>query len=422
MRIGYFTDTYFPRSDGVVHSIELLRHELELMGHEVYVIAPLPTVQGRDDPYTIRLFGFRSPVDGHTIAVFSPRRAYDVIKTLQLDIVHVHDPAPIGWLGTYVASRIGVPLVGTWHTDYFEYVRYYPAAFPAMLLFSLLAPLLFRGNAEECRVALRMAKPELSVTAWSRKIVQSMGTAFNNRCDVVIAPCARIKAMLNSWGLRSRIEVLPTGVDKLHCDEKYVEGLRRALQIAPGDPIIMYAGRLGKEKNLELLLSAFVLVLDRLPKARLLLVGEHSKQSQLIRRASRLGIGANVLFAGHVDRSQLGALYELASVFAFPSLTDTQGLSVHEAAHAGLPIVIVDDQITEVVRDGENGFRSRVDHRDLAQKLVHILRDDRLRETMSIASRKRARILTARGQATKLLHLYEEFSTKPKVAASERIR
>jgi glycosyltransferase involved in cell wall biosynthesis len=104
----------------------------------------------------------------------------------------------------------------------------------------------------------------------------------------------------------------------------------------------------------------------------------------------------------------LGAIYELADVLGFPSVTDTQGMVVNEAANAGAPIVMVDPEISEVVKDGENGFIARNSSRDFAAKIITILADNNLRRAMSKRSVELAREVSAGKQAAKLLRLYEE--------------
>jgi glycosyltransferase involved in cell wall biosynthesis len=115
-----------------------------------------------------------------------------------------------------------------------------------------------------------------------------------------------------------------------------------------------------------------------------------------------------MIFPGFIDRHKLGGLYELTTVFAFPSLADTQGMVVNEAACAGAPIVMIDHEITEVVINGENGYFARNTVRDFAGKILAILASPKLAAKMSKRSVEIGSKISASNQAAKLLRLYEE--------------
>jgi 1,2-diacylglycerol 3-alpha-glucosyltransferase len=114
------------------------------------------------------------------------------------------------------------------------------------------------------------------------------------------------------------------------------------------------------------------------------------------------------IFTGYVPYRELGAFYDTATLFAFPSLADTQGLAVNEAACAGLPIVMVDREISQVVVNGENGYYARNSPRDFAAKIINILSNPRLYQKMSERGIELAKEVSAKKQAEKLVALYQE--------------
>jgi glycosyltransferase involved in cell wall biosynthesis len=232
-------------------------------------------------------------------------------------------------------------------------------------------------------------------------------TMLHNNCDYVIAPSRKIEKQLHSWHTKAPVRVLPTGVDKITTNSRAISIHRAKYDLLPSDKVVLFVGRLGAEKNIELLLSAFAITADEVPQSKLMIVGRHEHQTKLERLALELGISDRVIFTGYIEHHKLGAVYESASLFAFTSRTDTQGLVLHEAATAGLPIVMIDKDITEVVKDGVNGFFARNSARDFAKKMTEILSNDLMRESMGIASAKLAKKYSPAHQVLLLEKLYQ---------------
>jgi glycosyltransferase involved in cell wall biosynthesis len=115
-----------------------------------------------------------------------------------------------------------------------------------------------------------------------------------------------------------------------------------------------------------------------------------------------------IVFAGKIAHEKIGHAYALAKVFAFPSLTDTQSLTLHEASLAGLPVVMIDEPVTEVIKDGKDGFFAKNDPIDFAAKVRAILEDPKLQKKMSAEGPKIARKLNEKAQAKLILNIYDE--------------
>lgn len=409
MRIGLFSDSYLPSLDGISYSIESFRVELEKLGHEVYVFAPAPGMRRYKEPssHVVRFPAIKGLFyDDYLTSMFFPPEAMLRIKRRKLDVIHFHTPSQIGLLGAYFALRNNIPLISTYHTDLYEYVSHYPQVLPGSIALSLLAPLITRGGLADFRQAISSIKPERNVDAWNKKIVVRGITMLHNNCDYVIAPSHKIEHQLRSWHTKAPIRVLPTGVDKITTSDQAIRAFKRKYDLASSDKIVLFVGRLGSEKNLELLLSSMPGVLKSVSEAKLVIVGRHEYQTVLANKAKELGISDQVIFTGYISHDRLGAAYSSADVFAFPSRTDTQGLVLHEAANAGLPIVMIDKEITDVVKDGKNGFIAKNSAKDFTKKLVTILNNTDLRGKMSAQSTRLAARYSAAHQAAQLAHLY----------------
>jgi 1,2-diacylglycerol 3-alpha-glucosyltransferase len=415
MKIGFFSEVYLPKTDGVVYSIETFRHELERRGHEVYIFAPAPSLRYKEkNPRIIRFPAIKGLwfEDYMTKFPWTPQN-YRKAKNLKLDLIHVHTPSEIGLFGMSLALKENIPLVTTYHTDLFEYVKHYPQVLPGVLLLTQLLPLLI-GQRQLYRESFPMMRPEKSVDNWNQKIVQHMIPLLNNLCDHVIAPSEKTKKQMLAWKTTSPMSVIPTGVDKLTTNEREIKAYYHKFGLSPADKIVLFVGRLGAEKNIELLLQAFAGVYDRVPEAKLVIVGDNPYRPELEKLAHSLGIAQQVRFTSYIKHDKLGAAYATATAFAFPSLTDTQGLVIHEAAASGIPAVLIDRGITEVVVDDVSGFYAKNNHKDMASKLVRLLTDNALRQRLSVGAITHAANFTAAKQTDKLEHLYKELVRAPR--------
>ena len=115
-----------------------------------------------------------------------------------------------------------------------------------------------------------------------------------------------------------------------------------------------------------------------------------------------------IIFTGAIPREELGVVYAALDVFAFPSLKDTQGWVLHEAAHARLPIVLIDRGVSEIVEDGKNGYFANNNPTDMARKIIALLRSPTKRARFGEHSKELARKFTEKHQTRKLEKLYQE--------------
>ena len=410
MRIGFFTDFYLPRADGIAYSIESFRIELEKMGHEVFIIAPKPTIRHRDHTKNIIRFPAIKGLffDDYMTSFFFPPQRFRQIEKLNLDIIHFHTPGQIGLFGAYFAFRRNIPVVTTYHTDLYEYVTHYPKVLPGTIALSLLAPMITNGGMQDYRTGLSSIKPERNVDKWNQKIVERSSTLLHNRCDLIIAPSQKMKNQLISWRTTTPIQVLPTGVDKITTKDTEIAAYRQKLGITESDEIILFVGRVGTEKNLGLLIKAFELVNKQRPQSKLVIVGTGEDIDDFRAQAAATQCAEHIMFTGNIQREMLGGLYGLATVFAFPSLADTQGLVLSEAAWAGLPIVMIDKGISPVAQNHKNALFARNTPKDFATKLLSFLSKPALRHEYSQASQNLAAEYTAAKQTHALITAYTE--------------
>ena len=268
MRIGVFTDSYKPYTSGVVTSICTFKDELIKMGHEVFIFAPSYPNYNEYEENVFRYYSLPSPTNkDYTLAIPVYPGMNRLLKKLDLDIIHVHSPVMLGRVGLHYAKKYGIPIVFTYHTLYDQYVHYVP-------------------------IPQELAK----------KVAIKHSTSFCNQCDHVIVPSTEVEEILINNNVRKPISVIPTGVPLHKFTGKPGENwLRAHYSIPEENKILLFVGRLTKEKNLEFLIKAFAKVKQSMPNTTLVLTAQGPLEHDLKKLAKTLGLSleTEVIFTGH---------------------------------------------------------------------------------------------------------------------------
>lgn len=417
MRIGLFTDSYRPAVNGITFVIDITRRRLEEMGHEVYIFCPAAGVRLKKTEKDEHIIRFRSIPDvffeDYGLSLFFPARELHKIKKLNLDVIQFFTPGQVGLMGVYAAKKLGTVLVAQHSTDLANYIKHYPGVVPGLLLLALTFPATFRFKGKDVKELLKIYRPRLAMSKWGKDIIESLMAMIYSRCDAVVALSPKSKRQLESWQIEYSydVQLIPTGVDALPAPTtSQLKQFRATYGIADDDEVVLYVGRLAAEKNLDMLISVIRRALKSRPKARLVYVGDFEYKKTLEEKADRSGVGERITFTGSLPRDYLGVVYASAKLFVFPSRTDTQGLVLHEAAQAGLPIVITDPGISLVVKNNENGFIVRNTVADFTNAVVKILDDETLQKTFGKASKKLASECGELSQTKKLEAIYKNES------------
>jgi glycosyltransferase involved in cell wall biosynthesis len=300
---------------GVVTSICAFRQGLIKAGHEVHVIAPEASTSAHEDfvdeePYVFRLPAFDVPGDSD-LALAVPFKAplTVAVRGLKPDLIHSQTPILMGDLAAKFARDLNIPLVLTVHSRYHEYIQQY------------------------LPIAADLAG----------KLVEEIVGRYLERCSHVIAPTIGVRDLLiHKYKADVPITVVPTPVDLSQYDNLSPQSIREALGLSDEAEVLLYIGRLAKEKGLTFLLRTFDRIASERDQPRLLLVGEGSEREALQEMAEALGIGERVIFTGMVPHCEIPHYAAAADLFVFSSFTETQGLVLVEAMAAGTPVVAVE--------------------------------------------------------------------------------
>jgi glycosyltransferase involved in cell wall biosynthesis len=306
MNIGFFSDTYIPQRNGVAVAITLYRQVMEDLGHKVYIFVPkFESSYKRQERgvFECPSFGY-SLEKGQRIAIpIVPMLS--TIKSLNLDIVHIHSPFSMSFFGKVVAKNLKIPAVCTQHTLYEYYLHYVPT--------------LIRPSVDQTRKLM---------TYWTYLF------------DKVIAPTEKIHELLEEWGVSpEKLSTIPTGIDTTSFSKFAGWELKKELQIPEEEKVLLFVGRIAKEKNIDFLLKTFKTMLKKRQDINFVLVGEGEEKENLENLAKELGISNKVFFTGGKDRSYVIDAYNAADIFWFASFSETQGLVILESMTAGTPVV-----------------------------------------------------------------------------------
>lgn len=325
MNIGLFTDTYFPQVSGVATSIKTLKEQLEAQGHQVYIFTSTdPKVsKNANEPHIYRFSSV-------PFVWFKDRRmtyrggfqALQIAKELKLDIVHTQTEFSLGMIGKFVARQMKIPIVHTFHTNYEDYLHYIA----------------------------------------NGKIIKPGGVAviaryFMHGMTGIVSPSKQTFDTLKEYKVDTPVVIIPTGVRVAHKpEEDHSQDLYKQLGLTPKTPIVMSIGRVASEKNIDDVITAFAQVVEQIPEAKLVIVGDGPARSALESQASDLGIRESVIFVGEVQHEEVYSYYRLGDVFASASTSETQGITFIESITADTPVVAMhSDYMDGIVIDPSIG-------------------------------------------------------------------
>ncbi len=420
MRIGLFTDTYRPAQNGVVLVIDVTRRELEAMGHEVWVFAPsanllnqVSEVDAEDGHLihfrTIRGMGFK---EGQ-LSVFFPPHLVEKIRGLKLDILHFFTAGQMSMFCCYAARKTGAALIGQHCTDTYEYSDSYRLLKVGYAALATMMPSAVPMTArQQLDFAKRVALGKTDDN-WGKRLVGNMLALWYQACDEVVAVSEKsanqLRQIANENGCSINLSVVPTGVNPpRNPSDAEVNEFCAQYHIDKDAENLIYFGRLGQEKNLAMLIPVIERVVKKYPNANLIFGGDWEYRTTLEKLAAESSARDHIIFIGRYKREDVGLLTAVSKIYLFPSLTDTQGLAVTEAAYGGLPVVLCDPLAPACFIDGKNGYAAQNDPIDFADKVIEILSNKKLYKKFSAKSRELAADLTERKQTEKLVELYRQ--------------
>ncbi|MDY6798829.1 MAG: glycosyltransferase [Pseudomonadota bacterium] len=355
LRVAMFTNNYLPFIGGVPISIERLRKGLQALGDKLLVIAPSYRDQPSDEEGVLRvpsLMNLGENSEFRLANIFLPHTIRKV-KDFLPDIIHLHHPIWLGSLGLFMARRLKVPAVYTYHTRLEHYAHFVPL--PVLLFRNLISHALIRR--------------------------------FANKCDAIIVPTYSTEEYLRIVGVKKPTYVQPTGIEYQKFQQvpgEKVEALRERLGLSD-EKVFVSVARLSNEKNIDFMIDAIHSLRQKTDiPFRFLMIGDGHQRDRLQQRIDELELGDHMTLVGSVPPEEMATWYQLGDAFLFASKSETQGMVILEAMAAGCPVVAVRSSgIDDVVRDGYNGFKTPEKQEQWVARVQQLLEDESLRREMS---------------------------------------
>jgi glycosyltransferase involved in cell wall biosynthesis len=220
--------------------------------------------------------------------------------------------------------------------------------------------------------------------------------------------------VIKEYKVRKEVYLIPTGVDPRIFQRKesevsefrsHMETLFPALT---GKRILLFAGRIAKEKNISFLLEILPEIRKEHPDVVLLVVGNGPDLYDLKEESEKLKIADSCIFPGYLARKDLALTYALSDIFVFPSLTETQGMVTIEAMISGIPVVAIGEMGTLEVMHGDNGgFMVKNDKGEFTARVLELLDDDELYKRKVEEAKEHAKSWTIDAMAVKLQKVYK---------------
>jgi len=379
LHIAFFTNYYHPVVNGVVRSVASFREILMKQGHNVFIFAQSAESYKDHEPFIFRYPSLPLPLPGDIAAAIPVSPFVDqLLPALKLDVVHTHHPILLGQTAARKAAELNLPLVFTFHTQYWEYTHYIPF-------------------------------PQEAIQDFLKNAVHRWLHDFMQKCQHIIIPSESLRDILvRDYGLTDRYTVIPTGTNL----DPFLKADGKSLRSEQGwqdETVVISVGRLAPEKNWDTLLRAFARLHADHPDMRLILIGDGPARQTLESLSSELGVDDQVTFTGAVPFEEIPRYLKAADLFAFASVTETQGLVTIEAMAAGLPVVAVDGPGTrDIIEHGKQGFLTENDPDALAKGMEKLLSDSQRRKRFSNNALKKARMFDVNLLGEQLVGVYEQ--------------
>lgn len=380
MKILLSTDAYACITNGVVTSVKNLRKELIELGHDVRVLTLSPTNTSYiDEKEKIFYLGSFDLSKIYPNARFTPYLKSPIISEIinwKPDIIHSQSEFTTFYISTLIKNKLFIPQVHTCHTLYEDLTHYF-------------------------------SKHEFI----GKKFAINFTKNISKKTTSFIVPSIKTKNKIIKYGIKKPIHIVASGLDAKNFDKNYstedIRKLKRSLFIDEEKKVLLFVGRLGKEKNTLELLQFLNKINNH--KYYFIIAGDGPEKNKLeeFSKNSRMDY---VRFPGFIPNEKINIYYQMADIFLSASTSETQGLTYVEALFNGLPILCRDDTcLRGPVVQHKTGYRySSFD--EFKNKLNNMLDNDNNMERMSKICKIHAKEnYSSTAFANNILDVYKEY-------------
>ena len=250
---------------------------------------------------------------------------------------------------------------------------------------------------------------------YSKRLVRNFSKAFVRKAECVISPSKKTEKYLKyKCKVKNKpIYIIPTGIDISPFKSENFSNesrmiLKEKLGIKPNDKVILFIGRMGEEKSIDIIMDNMPEIIKNMPNVKFLLIGDGPSRAPLEEQAKKLNILDNVIFTGKVPWADVPMYYNLGDVFVNASVTETQGLTFIEAMASGVPIVAkYAPNLTEFITHNKNGILVRKNS-EFSKNILNVLNNTKLSDKLKENGLETAKMYSSEVFADKIEMLYKE--------------
>ncbi len=379
MNIAIFSDCYIPIKNGVVTSILQLKEGLENKGHNVIIItSDVPNYKDKDK----NIFRLPSVKAGlgteQRFAFFNQGPINRFLKKKNIDIIHSHTEFSIGYSGKWAAKKLKIPHVHTTHTMWEEYNHYI-----------------------------------LNGRLVSKKMIRNILKTYLKKIDAFICPSIKAKKYYQDLMPNTPSVIIHNGIDiqkfkSTPISKTEIAQLRKEFELKKHNKILIFVGRIGKEKRVLELFNAVLPVLKATHNTKMIFVGEGPALKELIKLSTECHLHKEFVFTGFVNWELIYRLYSMANVFVTTSLSEVQPMTLIEATMCGLPIIArKDESYLDLVQNDRNGYLVDSDE-EITIKLKYLLNNNIKLKEFSKMSLIISQAFTAENHVNKVEEFYKK--------------
>lgn len=317
-----------------------------------HVLIPLTCAEKTSDQFRVipSLHKIELPVyKGQFLHIPSVTAMLQFLEREQIEMVHVLTPGTVGLLALGAARLAGLPVIGSYHTDLADYIRHYHT------------------------------NPIYS------GIFEKVQTWFYNQCDLVLALSNHSRNYLIEAGVKEdKIQIMRTGVNhEIFNPTVATDDIRK--RINPDNKfMILFAGRLEREKNIGVLLAAFAKIHEANKHTMLVIAGNGNLKQEIAEQHCPKYPAGTITFLDWVSHSEMAKVYAAADLMLFPSTTETFGNVILEAQSCALPTLVSNQGASaELIEHEKTGFICQANNdSSYAEAALKIISDENLRRRM----------------------------------------
>ncbi|AJA90266.1 glycosyl transferase family 1 [Borreliella chilensis] len=383
MKVAIFTDTYIPEKNGVATSIKQIKEGFEKNGYEVYIFCPKSKKSLKEkNVFRCSSIQINKKLDA-VIAFPNKRKISKIIQNYKPDIIHTHSEFTMGKIGKQIALKQNIPIVHTSHTMWDYYLHY-------------------------LGILKYFIKPD--------KMMQK----HYNKIKHFIYPSSKAKERYFQLSNNSNYKIIPNGVDRKlfikNLNKEKKDEILKKHNIKHTDKIIIFVGRINKEKNINSLVIHLKDLLIQNKNYKLLLIGKGSEEKEIKDFSIKHGLEKQILLIGTIPWEEIYYYYKISDIFASLSRSEVYPMTVIEALTAGIPAILINDYIyKDVIKEGINGFLIKK-YENLSQYIDKVIKNDETLKTFKQNAKKHSTKFSSHLFTKKIENYYSEIIAKKKLS------